>query len=205
MFKSKHNIIYQKFFDFYGNYQISKHFHNHYIIGSYVENNRPLLYISNHYSWWDGFWINKLNQNIFQRNMYFLMLESQLNKHSYFYKTGGIPINKSSRSLINSLNFAAEKLGSPHNALLIFPQGKIETLYKFKLTFEKGVYKILKDKYENIDVILICNLIEYSSNPKPTLFTYYKQIIIGESEVGQIEDIYNDFYLSCLSSERIER
>jgi len=45
---------------------------------------------------------------------------------------------------LESLDYAAELLGNSENLVLIFPQGKLYSNFINKISFEKGVLKIMK-------------------------------------------------------------
>jgi 1-acyl-sn-glycerol-3-phosphate acyltransferase len=197
MIKAKHHRVIYPFFKNYGAWKIKKHFNDVFIIGEYVEKNKPLLIISNHMSWWDGFWLNFLNSKLFKRRFYFMMLEEQLNKHWYFKYTGGFPVKKGSRSIIQTLDYIAELLSDHRNMVFIFPQGEIQSLYTRHFKFEKGTEFILK-KTENIQAIFVATLIDYFSNPKPSLFMYLMEYDSKHAEIHQIESAYNLFFQQCI-------
>ena len=76
------------------------------------------------------------------------MLEEQLKKNWFFQYTGGYSIKKSTRSVVESLNYTAELLENNKNLVLMFPQGKIQSMHRSEFVFEKGIERILKLGYE---------------------------------------------------------
>lgn len=200
--KAKHNILIYNFFKLYSLRKITTNFENIYISGKYNETQKPLLIISNHISWWDGFWIMYLNLKLLHRKFHFMMLEQQLQKHWYFQYSGGFSINKNSKSIIETLSYTVELLEDNNNLVLIFPQGKINSIYQNNIIFEKGIERILL-KTNNIQVLNVANFIDFFSKPKPSLYIYIEEFIHKQNNYS-IEKYYNHFYNKCLEIHKIK-
>lgn len=143
--KAKHNFIIHPIFKQFSRIMINHHFSKVEIIGDIdLSNNHSIFLLSNHTSWWDGFWHLYLNMRLFKKKYHFMMLEEQLKKHWYFNYTGGFSVNKSSKSIVETVQYSAELLSHPNNLVLMFPQGKIGSLHKRSIEFEKGVQKIIE-------------------------------------------------------------
>jgi 1-acyl-sn-glycerol-3-phosphate acyltransferase len=196
--KARHHFIIYPFIKLYTVFKIRRHFKEVIISGVYHEKNLPLLLISNHISWWDGFWIMYLNLKIFQRKFHFMMLEEQLRKFSIFKYCGGYSIKKGSRSALESISYTVELLSDKNNLVMLFPQGKITSVYNQSYIFEKGLERILREADGRIQIIFIANLTDYFSNEKPTLFTYYQEYKNADIDVLKIQDDYNRFYSRCI-------
>lgn len=196
--KAKHNPIIHQFFKLYTRWIIKQNFSSTHIVGEFEDRNLPILLISNHVSWWDGFWAFYLNINLFKRRFYFMMLEEQLRKYWYFNYSGGFSIKKKNRSSLESLNYAAELLADRNNAVLVFPQGAIFSQHNQLIRFEKGIERILKNKNQPLQIILLVNLTDYFSNKKPSLYQYIKEYNFKQSEIISIEEQYQAFYLKCI-------
>lgn len=174
--KATHNPFIYKFFRFYTLAGIKLFFRKVIIKGEITDTGKPVLAISNHISWWDGFWVMYLNMQLFRRKYFFFMMqEDQLGKHRFFNRTGGYPVRKGSRSIIESLVYTKELLKSSENMVLLFPQGKIESAQKRDLSFGKGVLKIINDTGEDVQVIFIVNIVDYFSGPRPKLYMYFSE------------------------------
>lgn len=198
--KASHHPLIYPFFILYTRLKIRQHFSKVLITGQYCEKHLPVLLISNHISWWDGFWAMYLDLKLFHRKFYFMMLEEQLKRHIYFNKTGGYSVRKSSKSIIETLNYTAELLADPGNIVLIFPTGEIESMHKQVHRFERGIEYILGKVTNEIQIIFLANLIDYFSNQKPVLFMFIEEYkgIDFRSEVLQAE--YDRFYMECVAS-----
>ena len=82
-----------------------------------------------------------------------MMLEDQLLKFRFFQWTGGFSIKKKSREMIESLQYAAKILDNPDNLLLIFPEGKLQSLYNPLHVFEKGIERIVEGHKNNFQLV----------------------------------------------------
>jgi 1-acyl-sn-glycerol-3-phosphate acyltransferase len=104
---------------------------------------RPVLYIANHSSWWDGLLVYKLFKQHSKRKHFVMMDEAQLRKRKAFTKLGAFSIDKSSpKRSIQALQYSAEQLKNGHS-VWIFPQGDIHHLESRPLKFESGFAHVL--------------------------------------------------------------
>ena len=135
-----------------------------------------------------------------------MMMEEQLKKHLFFRKLGAFSIHKKSRSAIGSLCYAAEKLESSKNMLLMFPQGEIHSQHAGNFLFEKGLDRILMKVKSPIQVLMVANVLDYFSKPKPTLYQYLSspQETSGFT-CKELQDKYNRFYKECINRQTLLR
>ncbi len=171
---------------------------------------RSTLIISNHFWFWDGFIHLLLADKVLKKELYIMMLYSQLIKYRFLRKVGCFSVNRGSRDILESLLYSIDILKNRDNALLIFPTGDIESIYKTKYTFQKGINYIIS-KSNDINICFNYNTIDYFSNKKPTLTHYYKiipieliqQQLIKERSTKNniIEDVYNNFVIEALSHQ----
>lgn len=190
----KHIAPIYNFFSSYIKGLLRRSFHQIIYQNEVEKKNMPTLIIANHTSWWDGFWIFHLIDNYLHQKFHFLMLEEQINKNWQFKYTGGISLRKGSKDTVKTLQFCTEILKNRENALLIFPQGKIESMHIEKIHFAKGIDFIIKKIQNEVNILFVANFIEYQSNKKPSLFVYTKSIL-ATNMTESAEKIYNDFYL----------
>ncbi len=173
--KAKHHFLLDPFFRFYVIRKMKKMFHSVKITGEFNDQNKPVLLIGNHISWWDGIWALNFNQQIIQRKFHFMMLEEQLRKNWFFKYTGGFSIQKKSKSIVETLSYTAELLSHPQNLVLLFPTGKIQSMHKDQF-FEKGTEKILQKLQDSVHVIFMVNVIDYFSHPNHHFLLFTKNI-----------------------------
>lgn len=202
IYRAKHHFFLYPFFQYYTLWKISRNFHKVDIKGKFNEKGFPVLLISNHFSWWDGFWADYLNQKLFHRKFYFMMLEEQLKQHMFFNKTGGYSIKKHSRTVIETLDYTARLLADKNNLVLLFPQGEIQSLYTFPIIFEKGIEYIMKKVHGKIHLIFLVNLVDYFSNSKPVIYMYLKEYNGNNYSTEELEKEYNSFYSVCISDNQ---
>lgn len=204
MIKAKHHVFIYPMFKKLTGFLIKRNFSAVHYIGAFKDNGNAVLVISNHTSWWDGFWIMALNLKRIKRKFHFMMLEDQLKKHWYFQYSGGFSIKKGSRSAIESLNYTSELLQQKNNMVFMFPQGKIHSIYNSDIVFEKGADRILKKLDTENQIVLIANLVDYFSNSKPNLYIYFKTITVKDLEQTSLETAYKMFYENTLAQHKIK-
>jgi len=197
--KASHHPLIYPFFQFYSWLKIKIHFHQVNISHDFRDKDLPILMISNHFSWWDGFWVVYLNLKLLHRKFFFMMLEEELRKHMYLNKSGGFSIKKSSRSIVESLCYTAELLNDKNNLVLMFPQGRIESLYQKKIIFEKGIEYVLKKATTIPQIVFLVNLVDYFSNQKPGLYMYLKEYSGTDFSTETLQKEFNLFYSECVA------
>jgi len=157
----------------------------------------PILMLGNHISWWDGFLAQYINLEYFNRKVHIMMLEEQLVNRMFLNKTGAYSIKKGDRSAIESLDYTAELLGDPGNMVILFPQGKIHSLYDVPVNFETGWFRIFDKINGPVQVVFFIILIDYFSSRKPSLHIYLYDYDYRDRS---LEDINRDFNASLLKS-----
>lgn len=202
MLKAKHNPVIFNFFKLYTVWKIKRHFYRTTFYGDFADRNLPILLVSNHTSWWDGFWVLYTNMKIFNRKFHFMMLEEQLRKFWFFNHCGGFSVNRNSVSVIESLRYSLNLLNDNRNLVLLFPQGKIESLYQHQFKFERGLEWILKKLDGKVHVIFVANLIDYFSKPKPCLSIYFEELKSEETSTEMLEKHYKDFFNRCIIMQK---
>jgi 1-acyl-sn-glycerol-3-phosphate acyltransferase len=196
--RARHNFFIYKFFSLYTLVSIKRNFRKVYIDGEIKEREAGVLIISNHVSWWDGFWIMYANLKVFRRKFHFMMLEDQLKRFWHFRYTGGFSVRKGSRTVFETLDHTCELLSYKGNIVLVFPEGEIESIYKRAVRFERGIERVIKKCGNGIIVCFAVNLIEYLSEKKPSLYIYLKEFtpVTGTLEETELE--YNKFLSQCI-------
>ena len=196
MIKATHHIILYPFFKLYTRWQLSRNF-KVVRIGNSDSYDSSVLLISNHISWWDGFWAADFNMEVTKKRFFFMMEEKQLLEHKFFSRIGGFSIKKRDKESIESLNYTLQLLSDKNNLVLIFPQGKIESVYNQDIVFESGVDRIIKSSNKDTKVVFLVNLVDYHSNKKPTLYQYY----LTFNKDKALYSSYNEFFKMCIESQ----
>jgi 1-acyl-sn-glycerol-3-phosphate acyltransferase len=204
MITARYHPVINRFFRFYVNLLMKRHFKAIRVTGDIPDEERSLVLIGNHFSWWDGFMAFWLNNHLLNKRFHVMMLEEQLAKRRFFRGIGAFSIQPGSRSMMESLNYASDILADTHNMLVIYPQGRIETSYVKRIRFGGGLSRILGGVSGPPPAILFyVALVDYFSFPKPTLNIYLRPYVPHAGNPLQyMEDSYNAFYQSCITLQK---
>jgi len=205
MIRGNHNKYWVKFSYFYTKILIGFFFGSIKYEGQYEEKGLPILMISNHFSFYDGFIQILLNFKVFKRRFNFMMLEKELRKNMMLTKIGASSINKGKRSSIASLNYAVEMLQDKENLFLFFPQGRIKSIYTREFIFEKGLLShVLNNTKNDFQLIYNVNLINYGTNLRPDMCVYYETHTIStNTNAEDVEREFNRFAKECFSKQGV--
>lgn len=206
MIRAKHTKTWFIISKFLPNFLTGFFFRNVRYIGEYEEKGLPILLISNHFSWFDGFIQIPLNFKVFKRRYHFMMLEKELRKNKFLTQVGASSIVKGKRKSLESLKYAVEILQNKENLFLFFPQGAIQSVYTKEFTFEKGLLSyILKNMKNDFQLVFNINLIDYGPHRRPELSVYYKtQTIDANTTADDLENEFNRFAKACFSKQKVE-
>ena len=200
MLKSRHHFIVYPFFQHYTRYLLKTRYHSVSIENHFADNGNAVLLIGNHVGWWDGFWAMYLNLKVLKRKFHFMMLEEQLLKYRFFNYTGAFSVNKGSRSVVESIRYASDLLNDSKNMLLMYPQGRLHSMYEHHFSFEQGINRILKNREGKVQVVFSANLVDCFTEPKPSLSIYTENYEGAFTREG-LEKAYNEFYMKCLEKQ----
>jgi hypothetical protein len=132
-----------------------------------------------------------------------MMLEEELRKRMFLNKAGAFSVKKGSRSVIESIGYAATVLEDPGNLLVMYPQGEIQSSYTRYLKFEKGIGDIMRRAKGDFQLIFYVALVDYFSFRKPTLTFYLRECELTEKfEENSIELAFNEFYNHSTERQR---
>lgn len=180
MIKPKQNEWARRVFDPYETLLLKKNFTHFYLSGKIPQTDprKGLLITPNHFSWWDGFFIDYAARKCYSRNFHIIMLEEQLKKYSFFRRLGAFSIEPSNtKKIAESLNFASQILSDPQNLLVYYPQGKIEP-YDIYPAIKPGIKFLLK--YNNgIQIVPAAFRIEFNNRKKPDIYLRFGDILDG--------------------------
>ncbi len=220
MIKASHNRFFDSVFGTYLNIHMRLAFKKVIINSRFKDSGGPVVLIGNHFSWWDGFIARHVNREVLHRRLHLMMQEDQLSKRTFLSKLGAFSIKKNSRSASISLQYATELLKDPENLLILFPQGRFQTLHQHPVAFEKGWFRILKHAPRNTQVVFMASLVDYFASPRPHLTVYLEkacsnpeQIVSADEVTGKpqsfadasaIEDAYNKFLERCIAAQNLK-
>ncbi len=209
MIRAKHNRFYVLFFDCLMRVWLHLAFRQIRIHGDIDDQGGSILLLSNHFSWWDGFIARYTNKKKLGRKLFVMMLEEQLRANIVLRKLGAFSIRKNSRSALESLNYAASILKNPRHLLLLFPQGRFQSIHTRPLSFEKGWVKLVQQAPNSMQLIFMACLTDYFAHRRPVLNVYLSKEpldpfleLATPAEIAQkIEQRYNAFFSSCVACQ----
>lgn len=170
----------------------------------HIRQDRALVVLGNHFSWWDGFILFQLNELYFHKRLHLMMLEDQLKKNSFLRYAGAYSINRQGRQVLESLNYTSQLLENHQNLVIVFPQGKIESMHTPYIQFEKGIKRILDNCQKEVQIVFSVALVDYYSHRKPTLYFYLKEYNYAKKcMLAEIESAYNIHYQEALKNQQI--
>jgi hypothetical protein len=165
-----------------------KHFHGLYFLGQppAIDPGLPLLITPNHSTWWDGFFLYVLNKRLMKRKLHLMMLEEQLSKYGFFSRIGAFGIEPSlPRKAYAALEYSAEVLEDPANALCIFPQGVLHYFGVRPLEFQRGVGRVLKLYGGEVNLLPLGIRCEFLLDQRPEAFFMADRIFRVDSRSFQ--------------------
>lgn len=177
---------------------ILRHFNKVTFIGDLkIDKQQSCLVLMNHYSFNDGAILHRLTRQVLHKNFKVMVVEAQLKAFLPLKYAGCFSINKKSRSVITSLNYAADLLKQPNNMLGIYPQGEVYSMHLNRIHFESGLSHILKKaEHTPFQVFFGVTLLDYLDGFKPHARVYLQEFK-GFYGLQQMEEAYNLFYQQC--------
>ncbi len=159
--------------------------------------NRSCMMLMNHFSFNDGGILHRLCRLRLKKLFRVMVVEAQLKAFSGLRYVGCFSVNKSSRNMIESLNYAASLLKQPEVMLGIYPQGEVYSMHLNRIHFESGLGYILKRSQDiPYQVFFGVTLLDYLDSFKPTARVYLMEYH-GERRQEKMEEAYNLFYAEC--------
>ena len=132
-----------------------------------------ILLLCNHFSWWDGFWAGQLTHTYLHRDFYIMMQEDHIKKRMFFNLLGGFSINRESKEVVKSLQYAADLLGDPKNLVTVFPQGALVSNHSDEINIERGIDYIVKKIRGDCQIIYYSAFVEYFESLKPSVYFHF--------------------------------
>jgi 1-acyl-sn-glycerol-3-phosphate acyltransferase len=109
-----------------------------------IPEDRRLLITPNHFSWWDGFFIDYLGTRFVKRQIYLMMLEEQLKRYGFFKRLGAYSVDPGNiSSVIETLQYTIAPLMDPSNYVVLYPQGVLEPYDKRPIIIKRGGVRYL--------------------------------------------------------------
>lgn len=160
-----------------------------------VASNRSVLLIANHFSAWDTIILDQVNQKLFRKKFHVMVLEDTLRKQPILKYAGAFSVDKSSRDMIASLDYAAQLLHDPQNLVLIYPQGKLYSNMVSEVIFESGVVRIMQHAGDKFQLLMAATFVENFEHFKATANVHIKaENAQNFSDIEQLQSAYQQHY-----------
>ncbi|WP_121808977.1 lysophospholipid acyltransferase family protein [Mucilaginibacter kameinonensis] len=174
MISNKKNFFLNRIVHYYIKWVVGKTFHELLFNDIVVDQNRSVLLIGNHFSFWDGLILYCINDKLLKKKLHVMILEETARKERFLKYVGAFSVKKDSKNILQSLDYAAALLADPANLVLMFPQGKLYANFVTNINFEKGVMRIIEKAAGNFQIIFASTFIQYFKHKKPTATVYLK-------------------------------
>jgi 1-acyl-sn-glycerol-3-phosphate acyltransferase len=196
MIYPKNNNIIFWFFRRYVLWIVDKQFHELLFNTIDVDKNKSILLIGNHFSFWDALILFCVNDRLFKKKFHVMILEETSLKEPFLKYAGAFSVDKNSRDLLLSLDYAAGLLTDPDNLVLMFPQGKIYSNFVKHVNFEKGISKIIKQAHGNFQLVFAATFVQYFKHKKPCATVYLKMENVNYTykNMAELQSAYQQLY-----------
>jgi len=125
-----------------------------------------------------------------------MVLEETMRKEPILKYAGAFSVSKHSRSVIESINYAAGLLKAPGNMVVMFPQGKLYPNFVEQVHFEKGVLNIIQKANPDVQIVFAATFVQYFKHKKPTATVYLKQETVNYAgkTIDDLQQAYQQHY-----------
>ncbi|RFZ81608.1 glycerol acyltransferase [Mucilaginibacter terrenus] len=202
MIPARRVTIFSNWFAYYMRYRMRKAFNRLEVMPFTPKEGHSVLLLCNHFSWWDGLWGNYLAYWHLKRKLYIMMQEDHLQKRMLFNLFGGFSINRSSREMIKSLQYAAGLLNNTENLVVVFPQGELISNHTTGIKVEKGIERLIKNIKGPCQIVYNCALIDYFESLKPSVYFHLFDCgVAGEVSFDELTEKINSFHREALAAQ----
>lgn len=195
MIYPKKNIILKYTLHTYVRWITARYFHQINYNQTAIDPNRSILLIANHFSAWDTLVLHHINRKFFKKKFHTMVLEQTMLKEPMLKYGGAFSINKKSRYIMQSLDYAAALLNEPGNLVLIYPQGKLYSNMVTDVVFEQGIIRIIKKAAGKFNLVFAATFIENFEHFKPVanvnLKTETQQVF---ADISTLQQAYHQHY-----------
>ena len=195
IYPKKNSIIFWTMHQ-YVKWLLGKQFHEILFNTIETDTNKSVLLIANHYSFWDTFILYSINHKLLKKNFHVMILEETSREQVFLKYAGTFSVNKNSRDMLKSLDYAAGLLNDPKNLVLIYPQGKLYSNFVNEVNFEKGILRIIKQAKGKFQLVFAAAFIQYFKHKKPTATVYLKNVneVFVDKPINELQNAYQQYY-----------
>ncbi|WP_461448980.1 1-acyl-sn-glycerol-3-phosphate acyltransferase [Mucilaginibacter sp.] len=157
---------------------------------------KSILLIANHFSFWDSLILFWVNEKLFKKKAYVMVLEETMRKERFLKYGGAFSVGKQPKEIIEALNFASNLLNEPGNLVLIYPQGKLYSNFVEQVRLKKGALHIIKQTKADFQLVFAATFVQYFKHKKPTATVYLKTETVNYAgkTIGDLHQAYQQHY-----------
>ncbi len=174
-----------------------KHFSHFYLVGGFPEvpEGVSVTFAPNHFSWWDGFFIQKVQREFLpEKNFHILMLAKQLKVYKFFKWMGAYGIDlDDTKSIIKTVKYTRELLSDPGNLTVIYPQGEIRPCDERPLEMKEGISRFVGGLGDRSVVIPVAFKAQFEEEKLPALYCSIGMPVpagVVEKEFARFEEMF---------------
>jgi 1-acyl-sn-glycerol-3-phosphate acyltransferase len=194
MIKPGNNFIIRQILHSYVTWIVKRHFHELKFDQVEIDPNKSVLLIANHFSFWDSLILYVVCCKLLKKNFYVMAREDTTVKFQYVKYGGAFSINKQSRDMLQSLDYAAELLNDPQNLVLIFPQGKLYSNFANTVHFEKGITRVIEKAEGKFQLLFAATFVQYLKHKKPAATVYFQTEPYDGKSFEDLKNAYQMHY-----------
>jgi 1-acyl-sn-glycerol-3-phosphate acyltransferase len=194
MVKPGKNSIIRFILHCYVKWIVNRHFHELRFDPLEVDPNKSILLIANHFSFWDSLILYIVCYKSIKKKFYVMVREDTTVQLKYLKYGGAFSVNKHSRDMLQSLDYAAELLNDPQNLVLIFPQGKLYSNFINDIHFEKGISKIIAKAEGKFQLLFAATFVQYLKHKNATATVYLKAVPGEGKNFEELKNAYQKHY-----------
>jgi 1-acyl-sn-glycerol-3-phosphate acyltransferase len=175
---------------------VSKTFHELLFNTIEIDRNKSILLLANHFSFWDGPILYRINDKLLKKTFHVMVGEDTAYKLNFLRYGGAFSINKNSRKMLESLDYAAKLLNDSKNLVVLFPQGKLYSNFVEDIHFEKGILKIIKQAEGKFQLVFASTFIQYYKHKKQSVNVYLKSETesYADKNITELKNAYQQHY-----------
>ena len=194
MIKAKHNILAEAVYRKYLNRLFKSNFGKIILANEIpdIANCKRLIVTPNHFSWWDGFFIEFLMRKFTDRKLHILMLEEQLRKYRFLQYLGAFSIKQESVSSVSeSLKYSKMVSESEKNYLVYYPQGETQSYERKFVKLKRGLVSVADN--DEAKVLIVTFKIAYGNEKKPDVYCRFHDELVSVRNADEFKTYENLF------------
>lgn len=204
MIRNKKNFIIHWFLHSYSLWMVKRHFHQLIFNQVEIDPDRSVLLVANHFSFWDSLILYCISNKLLKKKFHVMVREDTTVHLNFVVYGGAFTVNKNSRKMLESLDYAAQLLHDPQNLVLIFPQGKLYSNFVNNIHFSKGIMRVISQAEGKFQLVFAASFIQYFKHKKQSVTVYLKNEGYAEKSFDELKNAYQQHYdLSKLEQTEI--